>query len=151
MELDTKAWPRAPPQRIIAWSGERYGDWGYRMWKITSYGGLVTKYFLQKKKKMNRRKITEDPLSPICGLEEETTLHILWECPSARDVWCVGSTKLQKSPSIGMSFLEIVDVIFKNCTTGEILHFAGIARLLWLRRNEVVRGGPFLNPNVLVQ
>jgi hypothetical protein len=34
-----------------------------------------------------KRKITSDPFCPICGQADETSLHILWECPSARDVW----------------------------------------------------------------
>lgn len=29
--------------------------------------------------------------------------------------------------------------------------FAGIARRVWFRRNEIVRGGSFTHPNVLVQ
>jgi hypothetical protein len=57
-----------------------------------------------------------------------------------------GSTKLQKSPSTGLSFLEMVDMVFRTCTTEEVLHSAGIAR-----RNEVVHRGPFLDPNILVQ
>jgi ribonuclease HI len=45
----------------------------------------------------------------------------------------------------------MVDMVFRTCTTEEVLHSAGIARRLWLRRNEVVHRGPFLDPNILVQ
>ena len=33
----------------------------------------------------------------------------------------------------------------------EILLFVGIARRIWLRRNEVVHGGSFMSPNTLMQ
>jgi hypothetical protein len=45
---------------------------------------------LPTRKNLQQRKIIDDPLCPICGLEEETAVHILWECPTAQDVWCMG-------------------------------------------------------------
>ena len=42
---------------------------------------------LPTRENLRKRKIVEDPLCPICGLEPETTCHVLWECPAARDVW----------------------------------------------------------------
>jgi hypothetical protein len=35
---------------------------------------------LPTKVNLMKRKIVEDPLCPICGLEGETTGHILWGC-----------------------------------------------------------------------
>lgn len=34
-----------------------------------------------------KRKLTIDPKCFICGDEDETTLHILRDCPAARSVW----------------------------------------------------------------
>jgi ribonuclease HI len=75
-----------------------------------------------------RRKIVEDPLCPIYGLAEETSLHILWQCSSARDVWCVGPKKLQKSSGAGLEFLQVVEEVFIACSLEDIAQFAGIAR-----------------------
>lgn len=33
-----------------------------------------------------QRKVVQDPLCLVCGLEAETPIHILWTCPSAMDV-----------------------------------------------------------------
>ena len=69
---------------------------------------------LPTRKNLCNRKIIDNPRCPICDLEEETTLHILWECPSARVVWSVGSMKLQKSTITGKDFLKIVEDFFRG-------------------------------------
>jgi hypothetical protein len=45
----------------------------------------------------------------------------------------------------------VVENIFKICEMEEIKIFVGVARRLWLRRNEVIHGGAFTHPIVLVQ
>jgi hypothetical protein len=47
--------------------------------------------------------------------------------------------------------MHVVERIFKKCDYEEIKLFVGIARRLCLQRNEMVRGGSFIHPNVLVQ
>jgi hypothetical protein len=44
-----------------------------------------------------------------------------------------------------------VEGIFKICDEDEIKLFVGLARKIWFRRNEVLHGGSFTHPNVLVQ
>jgi hypothetical protein len=84
-------------------------------------------------------------------MEEETAMHILWECSSARDVWCMGSINIQKSSSSGKDFLGVVEEMFRRGRMEDLILFAGIVRRVWLRRNEVVYGGPFLHPKVIMQ
>jgi hypothetical protein len=55
-----------------------------------------------------RRKIIADSLCPLCASEEEMAFHALWQCPSAKDVWSMGSVKLQKSVSLGPSFRQVL-------------------------------------------
>ena len=40
---------------------------------------------------------------------------------------------------------------YEYILTQEIKQFVGMARRLWLRRNDVIHGGHFVHPNVLVQ
>jgi hypothetical protein len=61
---------------------------------------------------LHRRKIVEDDLCPLCGREEETILHVLWQCSAAADVWNVGCKKLQKWSSDGRDFLQLVKKVF---------------------------------------
>jgi hypothetical protein len=43
-----------------------------------------------------KRKVVEDTKCPCCTLEEETTYHVLWSCPAARDVWGSHLSAFQK-------------------------------------------------------
>jgi len=36
-----------------------------------------------------RRRVVFDSQCPICGIDEETVKHVLWNCPSARNIWGV--------------------------------------------------------------
>lgn len=98
-----------------------------------------------------KRKVISDPLCPVCGIEVETGFHILWNCPSAMDVWSLCSVKFQKSSFQGPRFMQVVEGVFKKCTQEELQQFVGIARRIWLRRNEVVHGGGFTHPSVILQ
>jgi ribonuclease HI len=95
---------------------------------------------------LKRRKIVEDSTCPLCGLEDETVLHVMWQCPSAADVWSMGCRKLQKWSFEGRVFLQLAEKVFNNCETEEIQLFVGTARLLWLRRNDVVFGKMLQHP-----
>jgi hypothetical protein len=97
-----------------------------------------------------RRKIIDDPLCPICGLEEETVFHILWQCSSAMDVWSEGVRKFQKSAHGGPNFLQVVEDMFSTCDEEEMRLFVGLARRIWLRRNESVHGGVFSSPKEIL-
>lgn len=38
-----------------------------------------------------------------------------------------------------------------KCDKTKFSQFVGIARQIWLRRNELIHGGPFLHPNIIAQ
>ncbi|XP_042969072.1 uncharacterized protein LOC122301754 [Carya illinoinensis] len=51
---------------------------------------------LPTRKNLFKKKIVEDPYCPICFKEEETTVHVLWECHAANDVWANSISGFQK-------------------------------------------------------
>lgn len=57
----------------------------------------------------------------------------------------------RRVPSVVQPFSHVVEGILKSCEEEEIKLFVGLARKVWFRRNEVVHGGSFTHPNVLVQ
>jgi hypothetical protein len=106
---------------------------------------------LSTKASLCRGKVTTDALCPICGLEEDTCFHILWDCPSTRDVWSGSLKKFHKSSLCGPTFGRVAEEMLKTCDEEELRLFVGIAWRVWFRRNEIVHGGSFTHPNVLVQ
>ncbi|XP_059454954.1 uncharacterized protein LOC132185160 [Corylus avellana] len=98
-----------------------------------------------------RRKIVDDSWCPVCGLEPETSFHILWACPSTKDAWGASCKKFQKSTLMGPNFFNIVEEVLLNGKEEDIKLFAGLSRQLWLRRNMLLHEGVFIHPNTLVQ
>ena len=106
---------------------------------------------LPTKASLFRRKIAKDALCPICTLEEGTCFHILWSCPSARDVWSGSIRWFHKSSLGGPSFRSVVEEMQRSCDEDEFRLFVEIARRVWFRWNETIHGGPFIHPTALVQ
>jgi hypothetical protein len=57
-----------------------------------------------------KRKVVEDSLCPCCKREPKTTLHVLWNCPAAQDVWGAGGGEREnrafKSAELSSSVLR---------------------------------------------
>jgi hypothetical protein len=129
--------------------------WG-RLWKL--FVPNAEKNFLWRachdilptKERLYKRKVTKDAICPICTVEVETSFHILWSCPSAIDVWNGSIKKFHKSSVDGPTFCGVVEEMVRLCDEDELRLFVSIARRIWFRRNEVVHGGPFTHPTVLV-
>jgi hypothetical protein len=98
-----------------------------------------------------KRRIIKDPWCPICGIEVETATHILWACPSAVDVWSSRERMFQKCDYTGMDFLPLVEEIYEKGGKEMLVVFIRQAKNIWMRRNAVVHGENFVDPNVLVR
>ena len=55
------------------------------------------------------------------------TIHVLWNCPAARDVWCVRAKIFQKSCLDGPVFMKLVEDMIRICSKEEFTQFLGIA------------------------
>jgi hypothetical protein len=49
---------------------------------------------LPTRENLAKRKVITDSICPFCEQEMETCCHILWQCPSAKDVWSMGPLKI---------------------------------------------------------
>jgi hypothetical protein len=61
-----------------------------------------------------KKKIVADPSCPLCGAEAETGYHILWDCPSAKDVWSMGKGIIQKAIVLDLIFYRLWKGFSKN-------------------------------------
>jgi hypothetical protein len=98
-----------------------------------------------------RRKVCKDQTCPICQREGETLMHIIWECPSANDVWGSSLIKLQKCSKGMNDFSQLFLDIAAWCSKEYLCLFALTARKIWMRRNACVHGGDFLHPNIILK
>jgi hypothetical protein len=93
------------------------------------YGKHVRHNVLATKANLFRRKVTEDPLYLVCGLEVETTGHILYECPVTKAIWSMCGSKIQKycianeelvfivedlQRHVGMEDMELTGIVARN-------------------------------------
>ena len=133
--------------RGVLW-GRTSTFWG-QLWKL--HISNTEKHFLWRacneilptRVNLYSRRVNISPTCPICEKKEETTFHILWQCPSAQDVWGASCATFQKSIVNGPNFLSIVEEMWTKCNKTEFALFAGIAWQIWLRRNELLHGGTF--------
>lgn len=105
---------------------------------------------LPTRENLHKMKIITDPVCPLCGYMVEIGFHILWQCPAILDVWDMEGVKFQKSNFTGPRFLQVVECMFRKCDNEEMTLFAGLARCIWLRRNDVLHRGIFSHPQVIL-
>jgi ribonuclease HI len=98
---------------------------------------------LPTKENLWKRKITNDPLCPVCHSEVETVGHALWSCTATRDVWLECTERIQKSCSKEDAFCNILQKLFDRLEVEDCGKVACIARQVWLRRNKMIFEGVF--------
>jgi hypothetical protein len=98
---------------------------------------------LPTKVNLAKKGVLQDTLCPICAMEEETVMHIIWSCPASVDVWGVGPRCLQKIGGVGICFPDLFEDIRRRCDISELELFAVTAWRIWLRRNSVIHGEQF--------
>ncbi|XP_059446681.1 uncharacterized protein LOC132178249 [Corylus avellana] len=132
------------------------GLWG-EIWKLAipsvgkNFMWRACNNLLPTKKKLLHRKVVQESMCPICGMEEETVCHILWDCPSARDVWGARGSIFHKCSITGVDFSHLAEEIRVIYGVENFGRFVDLARRIWLHRNIVVHGGRFTHSDILAQ
>lgn len=100
-------------------------------------------------KNLMKCKVLQNPECPICGFMVEMNFHIPWQCPATSYVWSMGPVKFQKCSTTRSSFIKVAEKFFLTCSAMELRLFTGLARRLWLRRNDLIHGGSFVPPEII--
>jgi hypothetical protein len=127
------------------------------VWNIA--GSRVVKTFLWQasndilptRANLHKKGILSDPLCPVCGLESETVVHILWSCPSASDVWLECMKSIHKCSLTEDTFMNLLEMLQRRLDAEGMQLVAVVARLLWLRRNKLIFEGLFQSPADLIR
>ncbi|KAK9993090.1 hypothetical protein SO802_022793 [Lithocarpus litseifolius] len=85
---------------------------------------------------LQRRKVQVDPKCGLCGQQDETTNHVLWECPFARCTWSLVRGKIQKSNSIASCFHLLTRQMIGRLPKKELEVWAMISWSLWNAHNK---------------
>ena len=72
----------------------------------------------------------------VCNQQAETGVHILWECPFARNVWALVKGKIQKSSAVVHDFFLLTRSMMQRLTRDELTEWAMITWAIWNARNK---------------
>ncbi|XP_042939545.1 uncharacterized protein LOC122274584 [Carya illinoinensis] len=122
------------------------------IWKLNIHG--VVKQFLWKvchellptRLNLFKKHIINNNMCPVCEREVETTIHALWCCPVASDVWEEHDSPVQKWAITDIDFMELWKKLHLSLEEEEIELVACTLRGIWLRRNALIFEKKFNNP-----
>ena len=106
---------------------------------------------LPTKENLVHRKVIREVECPIYNQGAETHFHILWECPSAMDVWGASKKIFQKSLRMEANFFHLAESFYLRCEKEDFWVFVAIAQKLWFCRNSLIHEGNFSHPNNMVR
>jgi hypothetical protein len=129
VRLFTKRAPVGLPGRMY---GKVYGNGKFPTLLRCLFGRYARISYLRKDNPM-RWKVTQEACCLICNGSVEMAKHILWECPSAQDVWGGSKIIFQKSPCVGENFMGVLEYLMGKCSVMELELVGVIASRIWRR------------------
>jgi hypothetical protein len=106
---------------------------------------------LPTKEKLWKRRLVENPLCPLCGLESESSFHDVWLCDAAKAVRSECPPRIQKSSLGNDDFLTLFGSLNGRMDVEDMELFAMVAQRIWFRRNRFVFEEVFTPPNCLIR
>lgn len=72
--------------------------------KVRSFIWRAYSNILPTRENLHRRRVKVEPRCELCCQQPESTSHLLWECPFARNVWALSRGKIQKCSNAVQDF-----------------------------------------------
>ena len=98
---------------------------------------------------LTRRRVVQEEKCSVCTLEPESTIHALWDCAAAQDIWAGSARKLQKFKHGQPDLLHLMDELLERLSLEELELFWTQAWLIWNQRNSLLHEGKLKNPSCL--
>ena len=76
----------------------------------------------------------------------ESTVHVIWECVTAQDVWVGSSINLQKCSTNQCDIIQLFEFLFDKLFDVDFELFLVQSWLIWNQRNKVVHGRQMMDP-----
>ena len=121
--------------------------------KVRHFAWRACKDVLPTKVNLMRWKVVHDQVCEGCGLEAETTGHLFWMCPRAREVWSYSKIVVLADQDRGLSFYDLLwSILVEERQDVEMVaKMVCIAWAIWHNRNEVRHGGQCWNGKDMVR
>ena len=84
-----------------------------------------------------KRRIIEEASCPIYTRFVETTVHVLWECDAAQDVWAGSLKSLQKGVNGMIDIFQLLEYFMERLALEDLELVLVQAWLIWNQRNKV--------------
>ena len=110
--------------------------------KVCHFAWWACRDILPTKVNLMCRNVVHDQVCEGCGLEAETTGHLFWMCPRAREVWSCLKIVVPASQDRGLSFHDLLwSVLAEERQDVEMVaKVVCIAWGMWHNRNKVRHG-----------
>ena len=117
--------------------------------KIKVFGWRAYHEILPTRVNLARRRIISDLVSHCCKSLLKSTVHAIWECGAAQDVWAGSSISLQKCSTNQCDVVQLFEFLFDRLPNADFELFLVQSWLIWNQRNEVVHGRQMMDPRWL--
>lgn len=137
-------------ERLMRGFRGSYGNWKSQG-KLNNFLWKAHNEILPTKQVLKKKFIVEDELCLVFMRDEESIIHILWNCPSSIDVWGNQDSPLRKWNSYFHDFKQLGDGLCRRLDDMILVHEAAICYKLWSRRNCFVFNNTFNGPSTLLR
>ena len=83
-----------------------------------------------------RWKVLIDLKCAICGTNDDTVIHMLWQCPLACNVWALVCGRLQKCDSSAQTFLSLARTLVEKLPRRDLETWFMVTWSIWNARNR---------------
>ena len=113
------------------------------------FGWRACNEILPTRLNLAKRRVISDNTCLNCTKFPESTIHELWDCEVATDVWTGSLVKLQKCSHGQADMIELMEYLLSRLTLQEMELFLVQVWLIWTQRNKLLCGGKIQDPNWL--
>lgn len=114
--------------------------------KIKVFSWRACLDILPSKVNLARRQVLQEDKFELCKLSPETTVHAIWDCSAAQDVWAGSTARIQKCGLVFDDFMQLFQGMMAKLSVEELEIFLVQSWLIWHRRNTLLYGGSMQHP-----
>ncbi|XP_050231894.1 uncharacterized protein LOC126680759 [Mercurialis annua] len=127
-------------------NSDTFSSWWKFLWALSIPSKI--KIFLMKcyngwlpvKLNLLKRGMQIDEMCPVCSKCAESTLHSLWLCPAAKDIWKSWALYCHIKPHISMNLQEWFLQVRNSIKKEDFMIFSVVLWLIWNNRNGILFG-----------